>query len=41
MNKHASKSLFFYIALILIFTMAMQYVARSNALSQLSYSEMV
>ena len=41
MNKHASKSLFFYIALILIFTMAMQYVARSNSLSQLSYSEMV
>ena len=41
MNKNTSKTLIFYALLICAFFLAMQYIARSNALSELSYSEMV
>jgi len=41
MNKSVLRTLLFYAALILVFLFAMQYIARSNASSLLSYSEMV
>ena len=41
MNKSVLRTLLFYGALILVFLFAMQYIARSNAQSVLTYSQMV
>ena len=41
MNKSALRTMIFYGALILVFFLAMQYIAHSNSQSMLTYSQMV